>query len=209
MQMAWAHKIDVITHLFNVVILLVTVVFQASVSAQLWAYAASVLALLFGASLAATLDVRQRWHGVAPLAARCCPFGLITLLFAVMGVLIVVQQPRPGVAHRRWSFVAVVLVDGVRCRAGCAARSCASTASSSPTTPTRQRWEEICKLEFQVLVPHDPTHGALADKEDADPQAPPPRPGRADHLHRGARWATRATSCRSRACRSSGSTAPR
>ncbi len=31
---------------------------------------------------------------------------------------------------------------------------------------TERRWDEICKLEFQVLVPHDPAHGTLADKED-------------------------------------------
>src|SRR5439155_17316677 len=52
MQMTWAHKIGVILHLFNVTILVVTVAFQASVAAQQWAYAASVLAMLFGASLA-------------------------------------------------------------------------------------------------------------------------------------------------------------
>src|SRR5262249_25482309 len=55
MQMVWAHKVGVITHLFNVTILIVTVAFQASVSAMQWAYAASVLALLFGAAFAAFL----------------------------------------------------------------------------------------------------------------------------------------------------------
>jgi hypothetical protein len=162
MQMVWAHRIDVITHLFNVVILLVTVWFKASVSAQLWAYAASVLALLFGASLAATLDVRQRWHGAVRWVAQI-PFALIAALFVVMGVLIVIQHPS-GVAISL-VFVAVVLLTAIvsRWRRSTELRF---DSFEFADEETRRRWEEICTLEFQVLVPHDPTHGSLKAKDE-------------------------------------------
>jgi hypothetical protein len=162
MQMVWAHKIDVITHLFNVVILLVAVWFRASVTDQLWAYAASVLALLFGASLAAALDVHQRWHGPLGRVVQI-PFGLITLLFAVMGVLIIVQG-YSGIGIPLL-FVVVVLFTAIvsRWRRSTELRFVGFDFADEAT---KQRWEEVCKLEFQVLVPHDPAHGSLADKEE-------------------------------------------
>ena len=161
MQMVWAHKIDVITHLFNVIILVVTVWFRASVSDQLWAYAASVLALLFGASLAAAMDVRQRWHGALGRVLQI-PFGTITLLFAVMGVLIVVQG-YSGIGIPLL-FVVLVLVTAIvsRWRNSTEPRFVGFEFTGEST---KARWEEICKLDFQVLVPHDPAHGSLADKE--------------------------------------------
>jgi hypothetical protein len=162
MQMVWAHKIDVITHLFNGVILLVTILFKASVTAQLWAYAASVLALLFGASLAATLDVRHRLHGLFRGVVEI-PFFLITALFVVMGGLIVSQHPSGvGIAL---VFVAVVLFTAIvsRWRRSTELRFEGFEFSDEPA---KQRWEEICKLDFQVLVPHDPSHGTLKEKEE-------------------------------------------
>jgi hypothetical protein len=162
MQMVWAHKIDVITHLFNGVILLVTIWFRASVSAQLWAYAASVLALLFGASLAASLDVRHRWHGPIRWVLQT-PFLLITALFVVMGVLIV-SRHASGVGLSL-VFVAVVLLTAIVSRWRRSTELRFEGFEFADAT-TEQRWKEICTLEFQVLVPHDPTHGSIADKEE-------------------------------------------
>jgi hypothetical protein len=161
MQLVWAHKIDVITHLFNVVILVVTIWFRASVTDQLWAYAASVLALLFGASLAAALDVRQRWSGALGRVLQI-PFVLVTVLFALMGILIVVQG-YSGIGIPVL-FVVVVLFTAIvsRWRNSTEMRFVAFEYADETT---KQRWEEICKLVFQVLVPHDPAHGSLADKE--------------------------------------------
>jgi hypothetical protein len=161
MQLVWAHKIDVVTHLFNIVILVVAIGFRASVTAQLWAYAASVLALLFGASLAAALDVRQRWHGVFRFLLEV-PFWIITALFVVMGALIVYRNPSGvGIAL---AFVAVVLFTAIVSR-WLRSTELRFEGFEFADEATRQRWEEICKLEFQVLVPHDPTHGSLKDKE--------------------------------------------
>jgi hypothetical protein len=161
MQMGWAHKINVITHLFNVVILLVTVLFRASVSAQLGAYAASVLALLFGASLAATLDAKHRWPGASGWLLRL-PFGLATVVFALMGLVIVVQSPS-GVAIAL-VFVVVVLFTAIMSR-WLRSTELRFVEFAFADEATRQRWEEICTFEFQVLVPHDPHHGGLVDKE--------------------------------------------
>jgi hypothetical protein len=45
MEMSWAGRIGVILIVLNMIVLLITVVFRASPSAQQWAYATSVLAL--------------------------------------------------------------------------------------------------------------------------------------------------------------------
>jgi hypothetical protein len=162
MQLSWAHRIGVITHLFNGVILLVTVAFKASVTAQLWAYATSVLALLFGASLAALLDVGHRWKGNPLGIVARLPFLLTTLLFLGMGILIVAQQP-VGVSIALL-FVLVVLLTAIVSR-WLRSTEMRFEGFEFHDEPSRQRWEEVCKLEFQVLVPHDPTHVTLDRKE--------------------------------------------
>jgi hypothetical protein len=163
MQLGWAHKIGLITHLFNGVILVVTVLFQANVSAQQWAYAASVLALLFGASLAATLDVRKRLRGWVTRLFLEIPFLAITILFAGMGVLIVFQQAA-GVALAL-AFVLVVLITAVVSRWQ-RSMEMRFEGFAFEDEATRKRWEEICQLEFQVLVPHDPRGSTLRHKEE-------------------------------------------
>jgi hypothetical protein len=163
MQMVWAHRIGVIMHLFNVLILLVTIAFQASVSALQWAYAASVLALLFGASLAATLDVRQRLRRLSLRWLASLPFTLITVLFGLMGVLIVVQRWN-GVAIAL-GFVAVVLVTAIVSR-WLRSTELRFEGFAFADEQAEKRWNEICKLEFQVLVPHDPSADSLRHKEE-------------------------------------------
>ena len=69
MELSWAGRVSVILHVLNGIILLVTVVFHASLSAQQWAYATSVLVLMGGASLAATWDLDQRLAGCGYTAA--------------------------------------------------------------------------------------------------------------------------------------------
>ena len=88
MQLDWARKIGVITHLSNLTIILVTVVFRASVENQQWAYATSVMVLLTAASLAAVLDVRLRWQGSWLRYLVSAPFLLIGLFFVLMTVLL-------------------------------------------------------------------------------------------------------------------------
>jgi hypothetical protein len=162
MQLAWAHKIDVITHLFNGVILIVTVWFQASVTNQQWAYAASVLALLFGAALAATLDVVRRWPGSIFRWVLLLPFAVIATLFGAMLLLVAVQQ-WSGVAIALL-FVIVVLVTAIVSR-WLRSTELRFEGFEYKDEPTQTRWQEVCRLEFQVLVPHSPGHMSLHEKE--------------------------------------------
>jgi hypothetical protein len=162
MQLIWAHKVHLIIHLFNVVILVVTVLFQADVSRQQWAYAASVLALLFGASLAATLDVQQRLRSGLARWFLGLPFSVITVLFAAMGVLIVFQEAA-GVALAL-AFVFVVLFTAIVSR-WLRSTEMRFEGFAFHDEASRERWEQICKLEFQVLVPHDPHASTLRHKE--------------------------------------------
>ncbi|MFO0843054.1 MAG: hypothetical protein U0797_11775 [Gemmataceae bacterium] len=162
MELSWAHRLGVITHLFNAVILLVTIAFRASVSAQLWAYATAVIALLFGASLAAWVDSAVRWRGYALGVVARLPWIVTTLLFAAMGLLIVYQQPA-GVAIALL-FVLVVLVTAITSR-WLRSTEARFEGFEFIDDHTRQRWEEVRTLEKQVLVPHDPTHATIEAKE--------------------------------------------
>jgi len=77
------------------------------VTAQQGAYATSVLALLVTASLASFLDVRHRKMILGAGALLALPFLVITVLFALMGLLTVVQNfsawPSPCCSWRRSS----------------------------------------------------------------------------------------------------------
>jgi hypothetical protein len=162
MELQWAHRLNVIVHLFNLVILLVTVAFRASVTAQQWAYATSVLVLLLAASLAALLDVRQRMRGSALRFLVQLPYGLVFLVFLAMAVVTVIQN-RTGLGIGL-AFVGVVFATAF------ASRWLRSTELrfqgfefASPATEAR--WKQMCTLEFQILVPHNRRHSPLAEKE--------------------------------------------
>lgn len=162
MQLSWAHRIGVITHLFNGVILLVAIAFKANVTDQLWAYATAVLALLFGASLAALLDVKARFGRRVVGWLLRLPMMLITLLFLAMGVLIIFQRPvGVGIALL---FVLVVLFTAILSR-WLRSTELRFEGFEYADEQSRQRWEEICKLEFQVLVPNDPRQSTICEKE--------------------------------------------
>jgi hypothetical protein len=162
MQLQWAHKVGVILHLFNVTILLVTLVFRASVSAQQWAYATSVLVLLAAAAVAAVLELRGRWRGSRLRPLVLAPFCLIALFFLCQAALTVLLN-RSGLAIAA-VFVAVLLGTAF------VSRWLRSTEPrfegfAFADARSKARWDEICALEFQVLVPHRPGAHTLAEKE--------------------------------------------
>jgi hypothetical protein len=162
MQLEWARKAHVVQHLFNVVILVVTVVFQASVSSQQWAYATSVLVLLTGASVAATLDLRRRFRGswLRPLVLT--PFLLYSLFFLWNAALTTVLNPSGlGIAL---GFVWVVFVTAFASR-WWRSKELRFDGFTFLDDKSKARWEEICQLEFQVLVPHRAGLHSLAQKE--------------------------------------------
>ncbi len=166
MQLDWARKIGVITHLSNLTIILVTVVFRASVENQQWAYATSVMVLLTAASLAAVLDVRLRWQGSWLRYLVSAPFLLIGLFFVLMTVLLLYHS-LSGLAI---ALILVALVVGT----AIVSRWLRSTelrfegfAFDANDAQSRQRWEQVRQLPFQVLVPHRPEHETLREKEQA------------------------------------------
>lgn len=163
MQMEWAHRFHVIIHLFNGLILMVTVAFQASVSAQQWAYAASVLALLFGASLAALKDRQAELRDAFLRGLRLVPWYFVVVLFGAMIALTVVQQ-FSGVSIAL-GFVAVVLITAI------VSRWKRSTelrfAGFVFLGQSEQRFTELTHgKDFQVLVPHDPSSNTLPRAEE-------------------------------------------
>jgi len=162
MEMDWALRFGVMMHLFNAIILVITVVFHASVSDQQGAYATSVLALLTGAAFAALLDLGKRWRGSKLRPFVVAPFGLIFGFFLSMLLLSVVVH-RSGLVIAL-SFVATILFSSVISR-WARSTELRFLAFEFDDQRSEARWEEIRRLEFQVLVPHRPGLYSLAEKD--------------------------------------------
>jgi hypothetical protein len=161
MELDWARRHGLMIHLFNVIILVVTVVFHASVSAQQWAYATSVLALLAGAAVAGMADVSVRWRNSRWRPIVASPFALACAFFSTM-MLLAVLYNRSGVVIAMLFVATILTSSGV-------SRWIRSTelrfrGFAFVDEATQQRWEVIRELEFQVLVPHRPGQFALAQK---------------------------------------------
>ena len=162
MEMDWALRFGVMMHLFNAVILVVTIAFRADVASQQGAYATSVLVLLAGAALAAAVDLAQRWRGSRLQILVASPFAAVFAFLISMAALTIVVN-RSGLAIAL-SFVAVILSSSA------VSRWLRSTelrfhGFSFADQPTQQRWRQILKFEFQVLVPHRPGVYPLAEKD--------------------------------------------
>jgi hypothetical protein len=161
MELDWARRHGLMIHFFNAIILLVTIVFHASVSAQQWAYATSVLALLAGASLAGMADVSVRWRTSPWRAIVAGPFALSCAFFSTM-MLLAVYYNHSGVVIAL-AFVATILVSsGVSRWIRSTELRFRGFAYADETT--QRRWEVIRELEFQVLVPHRPGQFPLSQK---------------------------------------------
>ena len=161
MEMHWALRFGVMMHLFNAIILVVTVVFHASVSAQQGAYATSVLVLLAGAALAATIDLAQRFRGSRLQAFVCSPFAAVCAFFFSMAALTIVVN-RSGLAISLLFVAAILTTSSI-------SRWMRSTelrfkGFAFADDHSRDRWQEMLELDFQVLVPHRPGVFPLADK---------------------------------------------
>jgi hypothetical protein len=164
MELDWANRAGVTMHLSNLIIVIVTMVFRASVSAQQWAYATSVLVLLSGASIAAVADLRQRWQGSRFRPIVLAPFTLICVFFLGMAGLTIFVN-RSGLIIALVFVVALLVTSFV-------SRWIRSTelrfqGFAFADEQTRARWDQICGLEFEVLVPHRPGRFSLQDKDEA------------------------------------------
>lgn len=162
MQLQWAEKVGVILHLFNVVILVVTLWFDASVSRQVWAYASSVLVLLSSAAVAAVLEVNRRWKGSRWRPVVLAPFAAICLFFLTMvGLTLKINPSGLTIAL---IFVGLLLVTGFTSR-WVRSTELRFEGFAFANEKTKTRWADICRLEFQVLVPHRPDHLPLPEKD--------------------------------------------
>jgi hypothetical protein len=162
MELRWAHRIGLILHLFNIVILVVIVVFHASVSQQQGAYATSVLVLLGSAALAAIVDLRARWRRSIFRPIVTAPLVLVCAFFLLMACLAVRHSPAGAI-------IPLLIVAVVFTTAGISrwARSTELRFEGFlfADEQSEARWAEICQLEFQVLVPHRPGGETLAEKD--------------------------------------------
>ena len=176
----WATAFRPMVLLFTAVNLLVTWVFEASVSAQGGAYATGVMVLMTSACVATVID---RWKrrvsasvsGVEPktpallfrviLNLYCIPwvYVLITLVFVYTTVVIVIEKP-DGIKIAGVFIIAVVVSSVV-------SRMWRSTELRFDRFEfvdehSRLLWDSLRHLEFPVLVPHRPGHHDIAAKDE-------------------------------------------
>src|SRR5258705_4089679 len=95
MELTWAHRIGVKMRFFNVLVLIIVVLFHAHISSLQWVYATSVLVLLSGGSLAALADLRHRFPRGFWRFATTCP-ALVALMFFVSMVALTLTISRAG-----------------------------------------------------------------------------------------------------------------
>jgi len=97
----WSKASRPLVLLFTAITFLITIIFNANVTAQGGAYATGVLVLMTSAAVAVTLSVRHR-------RAHAIAFGAITLVFAYTTVVNVIERP-DGVKIAAW-FIATIIV---------------------------------------------------------------------------------------------------
>jgi hypothetical protein len=161
MTLTWAGQTGMIMHLLNAIILVVTLVFHASLLAQQWAYATSVLVLLAGAALAAGVDVQRRWRKSFVRWFAAVPFALACGFFLAMTALTVFRHSSGVVIAS--TFVVTIVVTSIISR-WLRSTELRFEGFSFCDEATRTRWEAICRREFQILIPHRPGLVSLLEK---------------------------------------------
>jgi hypothetical protein len=163
MELRWATAIGAIVHIFNIVKIVVTVLFHASVSGQRGAYATAVLALFTSASSAAALERHRSMRGGHRQRARTpWTYVLATLLFLTTAGAIITTRPE-GIQFVLWSILAILVVSMI-------SRVIRTTelrfeGFAFVDQQSQFLWESLIYLDFPVLVPHHPGHRSLERKE--------------------------------------------
>lgn len=157
----WAGQYSVIMHIFNVIILVVTVVFRASPSLQQWAYATSVLVLLAGAALAASKDLRRNASsGLARGSMLTVALTAAVFFLSMTGLTVLINPSGLVIAL---SFVVAIVVSSfvsrwIRCT------ELRFEGLEFADDRTRERWNELCQSNGRVLVPHRPGLVSLTER---------------------------------------------
>jgi hypothetical protein len=161
MELDWAHRVGAILHIFNVVNLMITVLFRASVTAQMGAYATSVLVLLSSASVAAVLDFWRRRSG-RWYRRLSWPFALISAFLLLSSLAAIFSNP-DGLLIAL-CFVFAIVMTSILSRA---IRSTELRFQGFQFKDAHSRflWECLQYVEFPVLVPHRPGQHSLLVKE--------------------------------------------
>ena len=162
MELRWAYAIGFIYQLFALINLAVTLVFRASVENQRSAYAVSVLALLTSAAGASALDRRRR--GGFGNAMLSLPFAAVAVVFAAMGLGIVVYHP--GSVLIAGLFIAAIVSTSMMSRAW-RAREFRFDGFEFAGGTTRELWDKVRHLEYSVLVPIRPGGRSDVDAREA------------------------------------------
>jgi hypothetical protein len=162
MEMNWAHRLGIKMRFFNVLVLIVVVLFHAHIPSLQWVYATSVLVLLSGGSFAALADLRARFPRGFIRKAATAPIVLILTFFLTMTVLTVIIS-RAGLEIALAFAVGILITSFI-------SRWLRSTelrfeGFEFVDDDSHQRWNECCSHEFQVLVPHRPGLHSRTERE--------------------------------------------
>jgi hypothetical protein len=160
MELEWAHRLGLIILGFNLLNVVVTVAFRASVSAQRSAYATSVLALITGAALAALLSTRKEspYH-------HCRRWYYLLLAAGFAGVGLAVALNRPGGILLAGAFMAILLPASVVSRLRRTTELRFQGFRYSDAT-SKFLWDSLRSVATPVLVPHRPGRRSLLKKEE-------------------------------------------
>lgn len=158
----WARAIRPLAIVFTVINLFVTLVFQASVTAQGGAYATGVMVLITSACVAASIDQYRKRVGST---WQRLPWGylLIAVVFFYSTFDIMINKP-DGLKIAACFIAAVIILSMV-------SRTLRSTELrflhfDFVNNESKFLWDTLKLLEFPVLVPHRPGRQTLESKEE-------------------------------------------
>lgn len=158
----WAEAFRALVLVFTGINLLVTWIFEASVTQQSGAYATGVLVLITSASVAVVIDLWRKRSGMwfTRLSWR---YLLVTLIFAYTTTAIILEKP-DGIKIAG-AFVASVIAFSLVSRTR---RSLELRFERFEFVDEHSRllWDALRHLEFPVLVPHRPGHHTIIEKDE-------------------------------------------
>jgi hypothetical protein len=161
----WARAIRPLVLLLTGINLLVTWMFDASVSAQSDAYATGVLALITSAGVATVIE-RFRENKEAPSWRKRVSWGylFITVVFVYTTLAVVIEKP-VGIKIAAF-FIVTILVTSFISRIA-RSREMRFQGFYVPDAMSKLMWDTIKHLELSVLVPHRPGRRSLTLKDSA------------------------------------------
>ncbi len=160
----WARAVRPLVLLLTIINLIVTWVFNASVSDQGGAYATGVLVLISSACLASVIE-KWRERGDRPWQQRVpWVFSLIAAVFFYTTVAVVIEKP-DGIKIAG-CFIGVILLTSFISRIA-RSRELRFQGFHIPDAESKFFWDSIKHLELSVLVPHRPGRRSLPEKEAA------------------------------------------